>query len=79
MKVGRRDEKKGQRSNTTHSHFLFSISHSLGLMLNPSFCGTLTLKSYLYPKPVRTYQLSSFFELLRVFVACSLSRETAAQ
>lgn len=44
MKVGWKDEKKGQRSNTTHSHAfsLFSISHSLCLFLNSAFCSTLT-------------------------------------
>lgn len=48
MKVGRSDEKKVQKGQTpTPLLIFFSISHLLGLILNPVFCCTLTLRSIL--------------------------------
>lgn len=38
--------------------FLFSISHSIHLILNSVFCSTLTLNSFLYLKPIYVFLAS---------------------
>lgn len=84
MKVGRRDEKRGRRSNTTHSLCFFSSPFPTRRVpfLIPPFVALKSLKSSLYltpicqilpaPSPLTASNSNSL-------APCRLSRETAAQ